>query len=79
MFFWKGRIQFWQPCWKILAKNPKVFLSLSENVSEISIFAKKLLFLKNFLTRNSMQLWQAKPVEIFPQKFLKFLMKFDFI
>ena len=57
MFPWTRRMQFWKPCWKIVAQRPKKFIYL--------IFFWKCFSPKMFLWRGRVQLWQ--PCRIFFQ------------
>ena len=41
---WTRRMQFWQPCWNVFDKKPKVYRSKSKSYKKSRIFQKKTLF-----------------------------------
>ena len=58
LFLWTRFMQLWPPFRKLSHKNPKVFLSMSENDINYVFFKLNFLSSKLFLQTLLMQFWQ---------------------
>ena len=58
LFLWTRFMQLWPPFRKLSHKNPKVFLSISENDINLIFFQTNFLSSKLFLQTRIMQFWQ---------------------